>query len=85
MRDFIILFVHVIVTMVRLAGPGGLRSVVAESASLRHQLLILSMANYKTGLNTVICEVLQRLLTWASSHVNSCCNGRFVIVFVANL
>lgn len=42
MGDFIILFVHVIVTMVRLAGPGGLRSVVAESALIRHQLLILN-------------------------------------------
>jgi hypothetical protein len=42
MRDFILLFVHVIVTMARLAGPGGLRSVVAESALLRHQLLILN-------------------------------------------
>jgi hypothetical protein len=28
--------------LVRLAGPGGLRSVVAESALLRHQLLILN-------------------------------------------
>ena len=42
MRDFIILFVHLIVTVVRLAGPGGLRSVVAESALIRHQLLILN-------------------------------------------
>ena len=42
MRDFIILFIHVIVTVVRLAGPGGLRSVVAESALIRHQLLILN-------------------------------------------
>src|SRR5450432_1488633 len=42
MRDFIVLFVHVIVTAVRLAGPGGLRSVVAESALIRHQLLILN-------------------------------------------
>ena len=42
MRDFIILFVHVIVTLIRLAGPGGLRSVVAESALIRHQLLILN-------------------------------------------
>jgi hypothetical protein len=42
MRDAILLFIHVIVTMVRLAGPGGLRSVVAESALLRHQLLILN-------------------------------------------
>jgi hypothetical protein len=42
MRDFILLFVHVIVTMACLAGPGGLRSVVAESLLLRHQLLILN-------------------------------------------
>ncbi len=42
MRDFLILFVHLIVTVVRLAGPGGLRSVVAESALVRHQLLILN-------------------------------------------
>src|ERR1700682_4650884 len=42
MRDLLILFVHVIVTMARLARPGGLRSVVAESALLRHQLLTLN-------------------------------------------
>src|SRR5919106_6705970 len=42
MRDFLILLVHLIVTLARLAGPGGLRSVVAESALVRHQLLILS-------------------------------------------
>src|SRR3954471_4083402 len=42
MRDFLILLVHVIVTVARLAGTGGLRSVVAESVLVRHQLLILS-------------------------------------------
>ena len=42
MRDFLILFVHVIVTLARLARPGGLRSVVAESALVRHQLLVLN-------------------------------------------
>jgi putative transposase len=42
MRDFLILFVHLIVTVARLARPGGLRSVVAESALVRHQLLVLN-------------------------------------------
>ena len=42
MFDVAILFVHLIVTMVRLARPGGLRSVVAESVLVRHQLLILN-------------------------------------------
>src|SRR6516225_2084989 len=41
MRDFAIVFVHLIVTLARLARPGGLRSVVAESVLVRHQLLIL--------------------------------------------
>src|SRR6058998_2055511 len=42
MRDIFTLFLHVIVTVIRLAGPGGLRSVVAESTLIRHQLLILN-------------------------------------------
>jgi len=42
MSDFLILLVHLIVTVVRLARPGGLRSVVAESVLARHQLLILN-------------------------------------------
>jgi hypothetical protein len=39
MRDFLILLVHLVVTVVRLAKPGGFRSVIAESALIRHQLL----------------------------------------------
>ena len=42
MRDFAIVFVHLIVTLARLATPGGLRSVVAESVLIRHQLIILN-------------------------------------------
>src|SRR5947208_16418006 len=42
MRDIFALFLHVIVTVARLARPGGLRSVVAESVLVKHQLLILN-------------------------------------------
>jgi len=42
MRDLVILFVHLIVTVARLARRGGLRSVVAESALVRYQLLVLN-------------------------------------------
>src|SRR4029434_2222661 len=45
MRDFLILFVHVIVTLARLARPGGLRSVVAESVLIRVAVEI-SVARY---------------------------------------
>jgi hypothetical protein len=33
MRDLVILFIHLITTVARLASPGGIRSVVAESVS----------------------------------------------------
>jgi putative transposase len=42
MRDIFRLLLHVIVTLSRLVQPGGLRSVVAESVLVRHQLLILN-------------------------------------------
>ena len=42
MCNIVILVVHLIVTVVRLARPGGLRSVVAESVLLKHQLCILN-------------------------------------------
>src|SRR5947208_15209328 len=42
MREILVLLVHLISTVVRLARPGGLRAVVAESVLVRHQLLILN-------------------------------------------
>lgn len=42
MRDFVILIVRLIVTLVRLTRPGGVRAVVAESVLVRHQLLIIN-------------------------------------------
>jgi putative transposase len=41
-RDFVILFVHLLVTIVSVVGPGGTRSVVAESLLTKHQLLIVN-------------------------------------------
>ena len=42
MRDIFTLFLHAIVTIIRLSQPGGLRSVIAESVLMRHQVLILN-------------------------------------------
>jgi len=41
-RDLAVLFLHVLVTVARPAGPGGARSLVAESVLVGHQLLVLS-------------------------------------------
>jgi putative transposase len=47
MRDLVILFVHVIVTLARLLGPGGIRSVVAESVLVKQQLLIVNRSRQR--------------------------------------
>ncbi len=41
-RDLTILFIHLLVTIARLFRPGGVRSIVAESLLVKHQLLILN-------------------------------------------
>jgi hypothetical protein len=37
-RDLTVLFLHLLATLARLSGPGGARSVVAESLLLKQQL-----------------------------------------------
>jgi hypothetical protein len=39
MGNLVVLFIHLIATMARLLGPGGVRSIVAESLLLKHQLV----------------------------------------------
>jgi hypothetical protein len=39
-RDLVVLLPRLLVTVARLAGPGGARSVVAESVLVKHQLLV---------------------------------------------
>ena len=48
MRDLVILFVHVIATLARLLGPGGIRSVIAESVLIKQQLLILNRSRQRS-------------------------------------
>jgi hypothetical protein len=47
MRDLVVLFIHFIATLARLLGPGGARSIVAESLLLKHQLLILNRSRQR--------------------------------------
>jgi len=48
MRDRVILFVHMIATLSRLLGPGGIRSVVAESVLIKQQVLILNRSHHRS-------------------------------------
>src|ERR1700731_1193936 len=48
MHELVILFVHAIATLARLLGPGGIRSVVAESVLIKQQLLILNRSRQRS-------------------------------------
>ncbi len=48
MHDLAVLFLHLLATVARLAGPGGARSVVAESVLVKHQLLILNRSRKRS-------------------------------------
>ena len=47
MREIIILFVHLLVTLAKLLRPGGVRAVAAESVLLKHELLISSRSRQR--------------------------------------
>ena len=48
MRNLAVLILHLLTTLARLAGPGGARSVVAESVLVKHQLLILNRSRKRS-------------------------------------
>jgi hypothetical protein len=56
LRDLAVLFIHLIPTIARLAGPGGARSVVAESVLVKQQLLILNRSRHRSP-NLRVCVV----------------------------
>src|SRR5262249_19645563 len=67
MRDLAFLFVHLLVVICRLARPSGIRSVIAESVLVRHQLLILNRSRKRApnlrALDRIIaglCALLMR-------------------------
>ena len=83
MRDLLILLVHLIATLARLMGPGGLRSVVAESLVVKQQLLILNRSRHRAPnlrasdrIVAGVCALFMRAhaLSYAS-RPRSACSG----------
>jgi hypothetical protein len=48
MSDLVVLFLHLVATMIRLVGPGGARAIVAESVLIKQQLLILNRSRRRS-------------------------------------
>ena len=65
-RDLAVLFLHLLATVAQLAGPGGARSVVAESVLVKQQLLILNRSGAVHPIST-------SLNAWSPACVRSSC------------
>ena len=48
MRHLVVLFIHLIAILTQLLQPGGVRSLVAESLLLKHQLLIVNRSRQRS-------------------------------------
>ena len=72
MRDAVILSVHLIVTFTRLAKPGGIRSMVAESLLVKHQLVILKSFT-ETSTQSKCVGSDHRRLVRDSNASRTCC------------
>ncbi len=76
MRDLAVLFIHLLVTIARLFGPGGARSIVAESLLVKHQLLILNRSRARAPdlrptdrVIVALCAILMRPARFVRSAI----------------
>jgi len=72
MYDVLVVFVHLIVTVVRLMKPGGLRAVVAESVLTRHQILLLNRSRKPAPHLRVSDRIIAGLCTLLMHRLASC-------------
>jgi putative transposase len=65
MRNLAVLVIYLIATLARLLGPGGVRSLVAESLLLKHQLLIVNRSRQRSPTLSRTVKNLKRIeKTW---------------------
>jgi hypothetical protein len=62
MRNLAVLVIHLVATLARLLGPGGVRSLVAESLLLKHQLLIVNRSRQRSPNLSAVDRILAGLL-----------------------
>ena len=62
-RDLLILAIHLLVTFAKLLRPGGVRAIVAESLTLKHQLLVSNRSRHRAPNLTTRDRVIFGLTT----------------------
>jgi transposase InsO family protein len=63
MRELVLLAIHLLVTLVKLLRPGGVRAVAAESLSLKYQLLICNRSRQRAPNMTTLDRLVLGLTT----------------------
>ncbi len=72
--ELALLFIHLVVTVARLLGPGGTRSVVAESLLDKRQLLILKRSRTRAPVcSELIFTHYQPVYALCENHVTRLC------------
>jgi len=61
MKDLAILLMHLLVTIVRLIGPGGTKAIVADNLLMKQQLLVISRSRKRAPNLSVIDRFLPGL------------------------
>jgi len=67
MRELFILIAHLLTTVVKLAGPGGLGAVAAESVALKQQLLIMKRGRRRAPILTPWDRLVLGVCTFLAS------------------
>lgn len=66
MKNILLLFIHFVSTILQLCRPGGIRTVLAESVLLKHQLLIINCSRQRAPklhpLDRILLGVWTRLM-----------------------
>lgn len=63
MRDLLLLAIHLLVTVAKLLGPGGLRAVAAESLLLKQQIIIGNRSRRRAPNLTTLDRFVLGLIT----------------------
>ena len=72
MRDIFTLFLHAIVTIIRIAQPGGVRAVIAESVLMRHQVLIMNRGRKRAPNLRSFDRIIAGLCTLTNDETGAC-------------
>lgn len=80
MHNLVVLFIHFVAILARLLGPGGVRSIVAESLLLKHQLMIVNRSRQRSSNlsawdRTLACRQTNR------AHTGTHCNQAQALLY----